>query len=508
MTDEPVLNLDNIQGGILPGFRKDSQHFIFLRITDEAAARTWLKSLAPRISSASEVRQAHQLWKAQRRRLGRDPDNVDFLFLNCALTANGLRKLGVDGVEQFDDAAFKLGLEARAGGIGDPPASSGLPGAPDAWLFGAGRRQVDVLVTLAADDQQWVVRAERDLVDSARGAGLQRVHVDRGRVRPGDMAGHEHFGFKDGVSIPAIRGRTSPGTDDFVEPRRWPADSAFDDLRQRFAEPGRPLIWPGHFLFGQLRQKRDDPTEPRPSSEPPGPAWARDGSFLVYRRLAQNVLAFHSFLKIAAEKLREQGFAPDLTPQRLGALLVGRWESGWPIMRDDKIDRGPNQPGENYFTFSEATTIPLPDDPNPLNPVDPNGRVCPFAAHIRKVQPRDDSTDIGGMERTFQKAILRRGITFGPELTDADAERGLLFVSFQTSIVEQFEFLMSEWVNQPNKPHSGGGVDPVISTARNATIKISNGQAEFDLEIPGGWVFATGGAYLFAPGIQFFTDHL
>lgn len=506
MKEEPILELDDIQGSIVPGFKKDSQHFLFFRITDADLAKVWLKDLTPRLSSAREVRDAHAMWKQMRVKLGHEPDNLDFLFLSCAISAAGLQKLGIQGIDQFDDVAFKLALENRAGVIGDSSKGSGAPDAPENWLFGSGRKKPDVLVILATDDKAWAVKTERELIKSARKKKLQLIHVDRGRVRPGSMAGHEHFGFRDGISSPAIRGRASALEDGTFEERSWPSNPAFDSYRGRFAAPGRQLVWPGHILFGYGRQQRDQPEEMRPNSVPAAPSWAKNGSFLVYRRLRQDVTAFHKFLADATEALLSAGFDRQLTPQRLGALLVGRWPSGWPVMRDSKIDRGANLVRENYFGFSEATTANLPGDTLPLNPADPNGHICPFAAHIRKVQPRDDSTDIGPMERTFQKLIVRRGIPFGPEVDQAGSERGLLFVTFQTSIVDQFEFLMNDWINDPNKPHANGGVDPIISTVRNAVIVLFDGQANYPLTIPGGWVLATGGEYMFAPGISFFSS--
>ncbi|WP_341531909.1 hypothetical protein WKK05_38555 (plasmid) [Nostoc sp. UHCC 0302] len=508
MLEEPLLDLDDIQGNVLPGFKKDSQHFLFLQIVDPEPARLWLKSLAPKLWTAREVLAAHSMWKAMRLKLGREPDNLDFLFLNCAISAQGLAKLGVPDIEDFDDQAFKLGLEKRAASIGDPPRGSGEPGAPENWIFGSGSRRPDILLILATDDFDWAVKTEEELITSAEQQGLQLIHVDRGRVRPGALAGHEHFGFKDGVSHPALRGRKSTVAEDFIESRTWPEDSAFDIYRSRFAAPGRPLIWPGHFLFGYLRQFKDKPESSRPNSEPPGPTWAVNGSFLAYRRLSQNVQGFHTFLAEASETLRQNGFDPDLTPERLGALLVGRWASGWPVMRDPNVDRGEHKLGENYFTFAEATTVPLPNDPHPLNPSDPDGRICPFAAHIRKVNPRDESgTDLGNRERVFQKLILRRGITFGPEVDEKpEADRGLLFVAYQSSIEEQFEFLMNDWVNDENKPKAGGGVDPILSAARNTKVSLVNDTSGFDLPIPGGWVVATGGEYMFAPGVRFFSN--
>lgn len=508
MFEEPVLDLDDIQGDIIPGFKKDSQHFLFFQIVDPEPARAWLKSLTPRLSTAQEVLAAHSMWKAMRLKLGREPDNLDFLFLNCAISAQGLEKLGVPDIQDFDDPAFKLGLEERSASIGDPPRSSGKPGSPETWIFGSGSRRPDVLLILATDNLDWAVKTERELITSAQQQGLQEIHVERGRVRPGAMAGHEHFGFKDGISHPAIRGRKSTAPDDFIEPRTWPEDSDFDIYRSRFAAPGHPLVWPGHFLFGYPRQERDKPELMRPNSEPPGPDWAVNGSFLVYRRLSQDVQGFHTFLAEATETFRQNGFDPNLTPERLGALLVGRWASGWPVMRDPNVDRGNQKVGENYFTFTEATTVALPDDSHPLNLPDPNGLICPFAAHIRKVNPRDDATDIGPKERTFQKLLLRRGITFGPEMDQPTEERGLIFVSFQTSIVKQFEFLMNDWVNEVGKPRDQGGVDPIIGSARNTSIRLMKGTKRYDLPIPGGWVTASGGEYLFAPSIRFFSQVL
>lgn len=109
------------------------------------------------------------------------------------------------------------------------------------------------------------------------------------------------------------------------------------------------------------------------------------------------------------------------------------------------------------------------------------------------------------MERTFQKLILRRGITFGRELGKSDGDRGLLFVAYQTSIVDQFEFIMNDWVNDENKPHANSGVDPIIGGARDSTILLNNGNTTFPLTVPGGWVVAAGGEYMFSPSLSFFS---
>ena len=75
------------------------------------------------------------------------------------------------------------------------------------------------------------------------------------------------------------------------------------------------------------------------------------------------------------------------------------------------------------------------------------GQVCPVAAHIRKVYPRGDEKE----SEVQRHRLLRRGIPYGepslssptapvPDTEDA-AYRGLLFLAYQTSIENQFEFL-------------------------------------------------------------------
>src|SRR5207249_5222276 len=117
-----------------------------------------------------------------------------------------------------------------------------------------------------------------------------------------------------------------------------------------------------------------------------------------------------------------------------------------------------------------------PPDNFPPAPADAAGLRCPFAAHIRKVNPRDDTTELGGPERSLLKRIVRRGIPFGKPLANPlrpgrdKGQRGLLFIAYQTSIESQFEFLMTDWANSTLNPHSypgdgaehSAGHDPII----------------------------------------------
>ena len=99
---------------------------------------------------------------------------------------------------------------------------------------------------------------------------------------------HNSFGFKDGISQPAITG---------VDHK---------------AHKGQDFIPQGITLLG-----REGDTVPRPS-------WALDGSFLVFRYLFQLVPEFHTFLK----RNPIPGVEPDYGSELLGARMVGRWMSG------------------------------------------------------------------------------------------------------------------------------------------------------------------------------------
>ena len=102
------------------------------------------------------------------------------------------------------------------------------------------------------------------------------------------------FGFKDGISQPAIQG---------VDPTN---------------NPGQEFVPPGVTILGR---EGDGITRP---------GWAVDGSFLAFRYLFQLVPEFNTFLK----KNPIVGPAPDLGSELLGARLVGRWKSGMSAHED------------------------------------------------------------------------------------------------------------------------------------------------------------------------------
>ena len=342
------------------------------------------------------------------------------------------------------------------------------------------------------------------------------------RERPKEFRGREHFGFEDGVSQPAIRGRANIGGQElFISKRN--VDLTAQPEASLYGRPGQTLIWPGEVLLGQPRSS-PDPLMPGPLDQP-SPQWTRNGSFLVFRRLRQDVGLFWRTMRATAAQLSQNGWK--ITDGELAARLIGRWPSGAPVSRtpggdNELLGSGPDANyANNYFKFdSDTQKIPvvkddgLPfDDTFPMAAADPVGITCPLASHIRKVNVRDSGSDMGGNDATYIRRLLRIGIPYGTFLdeeekyTEDPGDRGLLFLSIQASIEDQFEFLQSSWMNDDSRPKMPGGNDmivgqntPAVNGRRRCTL-IDPNLDTHEISTADQWVIPTGGGYFFVPSI-------
>lgn len=548
LTDEPLLDMDDIQGNTLAGFNKDHQAFLFLAINAEdehaaAASRAWAKEwigrLAPHISTAAEVHQFNQLFRALRARRNAEPIGLVATWINIAFTKSGIAKLvSPEEAAAFGDSLFVAPMRENGKVLADPQQED-HPGHPSRWRFGGTKTPVDLVIIVASDNAA-ILRAEVAKVKTGMTAGgppgaLREVFLQWGHALPAPLTGHEHFGFKDGISQPGVRGRVSESA---PLTRRTVAASdpqQQNDARPEQSRPGQPLIWPGQFVFGYDRQNATNSRQRTPASAgpaQPAPPWARNGSYVVCRRLQQNVGEFDRFVAAASRKLAlENPSLAFLTPGRFAALLVGRWPSGAPLARNpatgqDDPELGQNEFAHNHFRFQQDTR-PIVLDPEFAGMEgdcaqargDRNGAVCPFSAHVRKVNPRDKTTEIGNEPDTLTRLVLRRGIPFGEPLPDRQhpendplaGDRGLMFLCYQTSIENQFRVLNAKWANDALNPASGGGHDPIIGQinssdgsrgTRTMTLKPPGVSAEVRFDVPGEWVTITGGEFFFSPGIR------
>lgn len=494
-----ALNFENIQGNILGGFNKDFQDFLFLKFKSPAKARAWIKEISSddfegsvAKSSSADVLKFNEQFKALRKTLPNPLTVIQAAWTNLALSFHGLKALNVKPADlQKFPAAFREGMAKRNVIIGDLGAS-----APAHWKAHYGTADIHAVLQVAADDLISLnARVAAIKATSAFSNGVTVVQHEEGRTRLGNQAGHEHFGFKDGVSQPGIRGVTPP-------------DDPVGNPDQ--GHPGQDLLWPGEFVLGYPTQIGHAPkggcgfnVNAGPTSKS-GPAWTSDGSYLVFRRLAQDVPAFDQHL---AQLVTQTGLSLDL----VGAKLVGRYQSGCPVE-------------ERHFQpqpFVPATTDPgiatpllANDDTLNLNfefGDDATGATCPLAAHIRKAYPRDEQTlqnNCDSEPSTQTHRLLRRGIPFGASRGPGPGglptdPRGLLFFCYQKDIQKQFEFVQSSWVNDATFPPFPKGVtpgeDPIIAQSTSGTFQLDPNKLNISVQH---FVTTTGGEYFFAPSID------
>jgi deferrochelatase/peroxidase EfeB/cytochrome P450 len=312
-----------------------------------------------------------------------------------------------------------------------------------------------------------------------RPVGLEIVHIELGQdphQHDDDQAAlldgavrqtprTEHFGYRDNLSQPFV-------------------DLGLGDPLSGGGTASRRSSWtpvaPGEIFL-------DAPDEDGETHElPVHPVLRRGSTFVVFRKLEQDVQGFRAFLE------RQRPKDPQ-AQDALGAQFVGRWKNGAPLVTSPlhQPDVGADAEGIlNDFRYAAD---------------DPDGRKCPLGAHIRRANPRD----IGGRNDVRRHRILRRGISYGgpllPENSAGDGEkRGMLFIAANARIDLQFEVIQADWLN-------GGeflgqvGLDRCPLTGANAgTVAdrfLEAGAAAPVTGLPR-FVHTRGGDYFFLPGID------
>jgi Dyp-type peroxidase family len=455
---DPALStmLKNLQANILKPHGRDFARHVFLTFrAPPNRVKAWIKQeIVPRVTSAL----------SQFANSGPDVDGG--VVCGFFLSARGYEFLGLD-TSGFDSDSFRKGMKDQENGVfsklldldnEDPPVASWEP---------AFQHTIHALVTLA-DDQLAVVdaqvaRLEATLVDVVSIVGRESGNTLRRKNEP-----VEHFGYFDGISQPIF---TKPDLD-----------------KARVQNPNFEAWNPGARLNLVLV---DDPLTA---------AVDAFGSYLVYRKLAQDVALFNSRVQRLADDL---GVGADLA----GAYSVGRFKDGTPVALSER----PTPAGEfsktNDFDFSG----------------DNGGTRCPFHAHTRKANPRG-TTPLTSLEGEKRRRIARRGIPYGPPVSacadnlpnddNPATPRGLLFLCFQANIEDQFEFIQRTWVDNKHFPSSvltngllqhDTGDDPLIGQDPDEAQRWpkkwgEHGKKTINVEAA---VTLRGGEYFFAPSIPF-----
>lgn len=509
---EPLLEMDQIQGLSIPGFLKPHQTLLCLRHgrseADLRKIRALLSKLLPMVATG-------RVALADRDRFRRRESN-SYPLVGIAFTWPGLCSLQADA-QGMSSPAFRKGLAERSALLGDPT-EPGMPGHPSTWLLGGRAADTpDFMIVVAGDHREAVDREVKKLLKLIRPANCKWTRQDGDKLDPSGKS-REHFGFVDGISQPGIRGRWTVDPDCFLTPSRiaeYPASCLY-------GHPGQELVWPGEFVLGYPKSG-PDPLFAGPIAEPELP-WMRNGSYLVYSRLLQDVGGFWKTMREEARRLSSEDGFDELSAEGLASRLVGRTRNGVPLSRVRGPERafheglGSNPFANNNFRFDSDTpslSAATGSDSYPMARADPLGMVCPLAAHIRKVHPRDAASDVGGESANYQHRILRAGVAFGPrraklksDPVEGEPERGALFLCIQASIEEQFEFLQARWMNDGVRPRSSGGHDMLVGRtgsvgdgSRRCTIIGADGQKQ-DVSTRVRFVTSSGGAYFFVPSLD------
>lgn len=427
------LDVEDIQSGVLsPRPSPYVASYILLRIDDRKVGRELMTKLSTVVASvADKTSPAGDAW------------------VSASLSFQGLKALGVpqESLDSFP-LEFQQGMAARAGELGDTGESS-----PENWEKPLGTKDVHVVLTaLSPNEDKLESVLERARKTYADMHGIKAIWRQNCYALATER---EPFGYKDGISHPAVEGSGIPGSN-----------------------PREPPLKAGEFVLGYPDETGNIAVNPKPD------IFGRNGTYAVFRKLHQNVASFRKYLKANSASPEEE--------ELLAAKMMGRWRSGAPLAlcpEHDNPELGANPKLNNDFLFNDT---------------DPKGFSTPPGSHIRRMNPRDT---LGDTTKVNLHRMIRRGTAYGPPLPegvleDDGADRGLIFVFIGANLRRQFEFVQAEWVNNGLLIGAGDDKDPIAGSNNGAgrfTIPHKPVRKSF-YNLPK-FVVMRGGEYCFMPGI-------
>lgn len=457
------LELREIQGFLLREYkeRKCSKYFL-LQVTDGNNAKKFISEIAESITNAD--------------------DEIKDSCINIGFTSQGLRSLGMheNNLQSFI-REFREGMVTphRQRLLGDHDSSD-----PKNWNWGGpANEEVDIILMAFTFDKEAMNTYDKSLTEKLEQYGLKKVFQLDGQILP---EGRENFGFKDGISQPAIIGS---GTIGIRNNNIKPGEFLLGYKNEYGVYPDTPLLKENQGNVNML---------PLDEGGTGHKDLGRNGTFFVLRQLKEDVNGFWNFLNDKTKN--DDGSVNAEESVKIAAKMMGRWPGGAPLVKFPDKDPG----------------ITSDDDDFNYIDTDKHGLKCPFGAHIRRTNPRDNFEETGPAESlhlTRKHRIMRRVRSYGepfigsPTHNEPNGEVGLLFGCFNADISRQFEFIQYTWANYPKfkqlyadpDPFIGVRENPEPGTVQNFTIP----QQTANKYITGLKSFVTvrGGAYFFFPSI-------
>jgi len=478
-----TLELDDIQGYIIRGYAKmQYSRFVLLQIEDAGKAKPWLNELAGSVTTATHIP---------------NKNDLPATCLNIAFTAPGLSALGMErkNVQTFNPE-FVEGMITphRRRILGDIDSN-----APEEWNWGGPPKKDSphIMLMVFGANKKICLDYYEKLKNEYSTRGIKELIQLDGQTLPKNK---EHFGFRDGISQPIIKGSGRTGTEN-------------------------NMINAGEFILGYKNEYNVYPDSPliakeqgdmnllAADAEGSGKKdLGRNSSYLVVRQMEQDVKKFWEFMNDQTKN--EDGSLNKEESIKLAAKMMGRWPSGAPITKFPDKDPGGDSDDDD---FGYAVH-------------DKDGLKCPLGSHLRRCNPRDSFEDREmkvSVTLTKKHRIMRRARLYGepyvgsPSDTTPKGEVGLLFNCFNADISRQFELIQYTWANSGKVKNLYNDPDPIIGVReiphdglpQNLTIqgcpvnktiplyKIIKDQHKKETFIGQQFVKIKGGAYFFFPSI-------
>jgi len=509
------LDLHDIQGNIVKGYGRYGfpvARYLFLRVNRQLAGQYFVLAIGQYITSAVNWNDAGM--------------QVPVATTNIAFTYAGLKSLGIprQSLQSFPDE-FAMGMKARRDILGDDDVSAPQHWDPiwcseepvHIWISINGRTKAalearyDEICALVADSEGGV----EQLVGHRGGDGEEDLPYQDASVivKDGVPTAKEHFGYTDGISNPFFKGC---GAD---------PENVIGGGKPTRSDPATMAGWEpietGEFILGYRDEAFEYPKAPIPR------LLSYNGTFMVFRKLHENVGAFNHYLKNTAKDFPGG-------EEALAAKFAGRWRNGAPItlfrtqadadafeskltaakkkLREAGSEQEKQAARQAYLTL-RTQLVGFDFDK------DLDGTGCPLAAHVRRANPRgslefgQDAYNTPGA-LINRRRLLRRGLPYG-QVEDGnrdDGNHGIIFMALNADIKRQFEFVQQQWMNYGNDFKQANDKDPILGNHGVDESGQANGRMTIQADANGDkppffcgriprLVETRGGDYFFIPSI-------
>jgi Dyp-type peroxidase family len=445
-TDSSIKDvLNNLQANIIKHHGRTHAYHLFLKFKD--IADTDIKNWITQVITPSVTTGLQQLIDSDNWKEHKIP--AKNVVLTFSLSASGYRKLKLEATMP-KNTAFTQGMKAR----------KGLEDDISVWDDGF-KDDIDALI-IVADAKEDNIKDKIEEIRLHEGKIFSILHTQKGETLKNEHGiGLEHFGYADGISQPLF---LKEEIENQGERKQWNDSAKLDILLVN--DPG-----------------------------------IKDatcfGSYLVFRKLEQNVKGFKEAEENIGKLLKDS--SGNINEELAGAYIVGRFEDGTEILNSDKEYHIEDEKDfNNDFDYSS----------------DVKGLKCPYHAHIRVTNPRKDV----GIDTAKATRIIRRGIPYNDtgksmsflENNQPEGKVGLLFQCYQQNIEAQFEVIQERWANRGDINGHVVGQDGIIGQGRNnktKSVPLQWGQNGPICPINfGDFVTTRGGEYFFTPSVGFLSS--